>query len=492
MSVPPEQFVRIRDKVNLADLDTRLVVIVGVGSVGSQIAKELAHSGVGRLHFIDGKPMREVNVIRHALPRKYVGQNKAEALTLSLAGEVPTLQPKGLARDIDDDMSDAELDSLLEDADLIVAATDDRRAQRRIGARARVLDVAAVFPGLYEDDGGEVFIQREAELPCFSCWDDFREETLALRGATALNVDTLPVLFLAVELCLGLLDSDSVYFRRLVARERGQPLPLLFRLSVRDELALGTPRVSKRENCPVCGQSRPEAMRRPVSGFPLPAPIRNSDLQPLIVAISICTVFIAVVLIIMTTAGSNKRSSVMPVTTVPHRRLIDTLGIGAVKIGMNPDRVRQVLGRPYRATNRRGYWIGLYRAAGGIFIVYYGQPAIFSHALAPLVARSLITNIHRFRTAQNVGVGDDISAVAQAYKKENRHESAYAADFVEPEYYRQNPEWIFPPEVTAQSQVYEYWLSATGGERLIFSTIPYSRQVAWVGVGTCCIGPPDG
>jgi hypothetical protein len=126
--------------------------------------------------------------------------------------------------------------------------------QRRIGARARELGIPAIFPGLYEDDDGEVFVQRRRNLACFSCWDSFRLETETMRGVTALNVDTLPVLFLAVELSLGLLDINSIYFRRLVAR-RGSLPPVLYRLTVRDELALGTPQVDRRSNCPVCGST---------------------------------------------------------------------------------------------------------------------------------------------------------------------------------------------------------------------------------------------
>lgn len=254
MSTPPEQFARIAGKVDLDELGSKLVVIVGVGSLGSQIAKELAHSGVGHLRFIDGDRLDETNVIRHGLPRRWVGDNKAEALTLFLSGEVPTLEARGLDRDIDDDLTDMQLDDLLGDADLIVAATDDRRAQRRVNACARRLDKASLSPGLYENDGGEVFVQWKADLPCFSCWDEFRSADVTLRAAVALNVDTLPILFLTVELCLGLLDRRSIYFRRLVGRP-GEQVPLLYRLAVRDEVVLGIAALEKRPDCPVCGDS---------------------------------------------------------------------------------------------------------------------------------------------------------------------------------------------------------------------------------------------
>lgn len=252
MSVPPEQFARIAGQINLSELTARLVVVVGIGTVGSQMAKELANSGVGRLCLIDGKQLQEANLARHALSRQYVGMNKAEALTLYLAQEIPTLRVTGLDRHVGDTLTDDELDKLLSGADLIIAATDDREAQRRVGRRALALDIPAIFPGLYENDGGEVFVQSSPHNPCFTCWDAFRRDSAALRGVTALNADTQALVQLAVELCLGVLDGNSVYARRLAPDTGQSRLPQLFVLHFREEVQLDTPDVSWRPNCPGC------------------------------------------------------------------------------------------------------------------------------------------------------------------------------------------------------------------------------------------------
>jgi molybdopterin/thiamine biosynthesis adenylyltransferase len=250
MSVTPGQFNRIASRLDIHLLSTKLVVVVGIGTVGSQIASELANDGVGRLRLIDDDRLEEGNLPRHALTRAYLGMNKAEALTLHLSDEVPTLKAKALPRKVDQSMSDKALDSLLRDADLIVAATDDRDAQRRIARRALALDIPAVLPALYGDSGGEVFVQRSSQHPCFFCWDGFRPQDERLRGVAAINAETLAVLQLAVQLCLGILDRNSEYAEFMVGPPHDRrPFQLFIQ---RRYAALERAPQRRRDECPLC------------------------------------------------------------------------------------------------------------------------------------------------------------------------------------------------------------------------------------------------
>lgn|GEM_PF-6219447 len=284
MSVPPEQFSRIAASVNLGLLDRQLVVIVGVGTVGSQVANELARSGVGRLRLIDGDTLEITNLVRHVLGQQHIGRNKAEALTEYLADELPTLRAEALPRYVDETLNDAELDALLDDAHLVVAATDDREAQRRIGRRALALDIPALFPALYGNRGGEVVVQLGPEFPCFMCWDGFREETERLRAVTALNLDTLDIVQLAGRLCLGILDESSSY-AELLRPERGEPQPQLF---TRNEFALAVRPIQRRVGCPSCSVGpaprRQEASRQqhpqPPTAWPAPEPTPRPSTAP--------------------------------------------------------------------------------------------------------------------------------------------------------------------------------------------------------------------
>jgi molybdopterin/thiamine biosynthesis adenylyltransferase len=248
MSFPPERFARAEGRVNLKLLATRRVVAAGVGSVGSQVAKELANVNVGKMTLIDGKPLKSHHLGRHTLTTEYVGSNKALGMALYFSKEIPALEVHSVPREIDKSMTDDELDALLKDADLIVAATDNRGVQRRIGRRALSLDIPAIFPGLYESNGGEVFVQPGPELPCFLCRDGFRPANETLRGVAATNPDILAIIQLASQLGLAILDRSTDY-RRMLRPERGE-IPQLF---VQNGLTLARRPVPWRPNCPSCG-----------------------------------------------------------------------------------------------------------------------------------------------------------------------------------------------------------------------------------------------
>jgi molybdopterin/thiamine biosynthesis adenylyltransferase len=321
MALPPEQFARIAGRVNLELLATKLVVVVGVGTVGSQVAKELANCGVGRLLFIDDDRLDEHNLVRHALPRDYLGDNKAEALAVYLGIAVPTLRPTALAHKVDEALSDEQVDELLAEADLIVAATDDRESQRRIARRALALDIPAVLPALYGDNGGEVFVQRSPRNPCFFCWDGFRDRDERVRGVRALNADTLGVIQLAVHLCLGILDPNSE-FHRLLATQPGRAGPPQLFIQ-RRFAALGITDVRRRPNCPSCavGPAQGVAVEAPPHGVGVVAPARARAPDwprplgnwPLIIVVGF--VILIIVIFSATTGGSPAGTQTVTSTT---------------------------------------------------------------------------------------------------------------------------------------------------------------------------------
>jgi molybdopterin/thiamine biosynthesis adenylyltransferase len=268
----PEHFARIRDRVDVNRLLGATVVFVGLGAVGGGVAEQLARSGVGTLILIDGDVLDTENIARHVLGDDFVGVNKAEGMAQWLTSAIPSLRVEFIPRYIDETIPNEELDEILRRADIIVAATDERNVQRRIGRRSLALDVPVVFPGIDEaGDRGEIFVSLgRGRSPCFECWDLFRDAGVALRGVGALAVDILPTVDVTVRICLGLLDpgSDFSALLRGLARDR-DPRTLFF---------VGRPGVEGgmfadgrtfrravpdfRENCPACGGA-PAGRRRP-------------------------------------------------------------------------------------------------------------------------------------------------------------------------------------------------------------------------------------
>lgn len=244
----PEYFAR--GSVNFALMQTQVVVIVGAGMVGSQVGEELAKCGIGHLRFIDHDILERPNLSRHALDSDYLGWNKAEAMTVYLGEHVEGLRAEAVPRKVDNTVSNRLLDSWLHDADLIIAATDDRRAQRRTGQRALALGIPSLFPGLYVEGGGEVIVQFDNQLPCFSCWDEFRDDNTQLRGAAASNFLALPVIYTTVRLTIGIIDPQAEDERRLMQAGQGDPPYLVFGLNRFGTLESGFN--TWRPTCPVC------------------------------------------------------------------------------------------------------------------------------------------------------------------------------------------------------------------------------------------------
>ncbi|WP_433775078.1 ThiF family adenylyltransferase [Bacillus wiedmannii] len=68
-------FSRVRHLRNFA---TKHAVIIGVGSIGSTIALELAKAGIGKLTLIDQERLSVGNIVRHTGTLKDIGRNKVD------------------------------------------------------------------------------------------------------------------------------------------------------------------------------------------------------------------------------------------------------------------------------------------------------------------------------------------------------------------------------------------------------------------------------
>lgn len=74
---------------DLLDLRIAKVALIGCGSLGSQVARQLALAGVGTLRLIDPEQMEWANVGRHVLGARSKGRFKATALAEQLQTEFP-------------------------------------------------------------------------------------------------------------------------------------------------------------------------------------------------------------------------------------------------------------------------------------------------------------------------------------------------------------------------------------------------------------------
>lgn len=156
----PTQIVSPRADIftrNAALLETSLlkdrhVAIIGVGSVGSVAALELARAGVGEFTLIDPDTLQIHNLCRHACDLSELGMDKVAAVARRIRRIVPASTVHAYAHDINLDPDKAL--ALLKDAHVILVATDTENSRRLANWVVQTNKTPAVFAGLLERAAG--------------------------------------------------------------------------------------------------------------------------------------------------------------------------------------------------------------------------------------------------------------------------------------------------------------------------------------------------
>lgn len=106
-----------------ASLEHRRVVLVGLGSLGSPVAMQLARAGVGHLTLIDPDTLVGENLGRHALGMDELGKSKAGALRTRLQRDLPTIQVEAYNTYIEVTLNTKP--EILDKADLVIVTSAD-------------------------------------------------------------------------------------------------------------------------------------------------------------------------------------------------------------------------------------------------------------------------------------------------------------------------------------------------------------------------------
>jgi hypothetical protein len=121
LQVMSRDAVHSRDAASAASLADKHVVLVGVGSLGSQVATQLARAGVGHLTLIDPDILNAENLGRHVLGIDDLGRYKVDAMRDRLMRDVPTVAVAAVPSWVELSTSDKALQT----ADLVVVTTAD-------------------------------------------------------------------------------------------------------------------------------------------------------------------------------------------------------------------------------------------------------------------------------------------------------------------------------------------------------------------------------
>ena len=154
----------------LSGLDSKRILIAGVGSIGAPCALEFARSGIGALNLLDGDFVEPGNSVRWPLGTLYAGAAKVAALQHFITANYPFTRVLPFPVDVGSEAYTLQIqDSAEKDIDLIFDATADRGISFLLADRARELNIPYVaISSTHGNWGGTVLAIRPGDTK--GCW----------------------------------------------------------------------------------------------------------------------------------------------------------------------------------------------------------------------------------------------------------------------------------------------------------------------------------
>jgi molybdopterin/thiamine biosynthesis adenylyltransferase len=181
-------------------LQRKAALIVGLGSVGSVLACELARSGVGRFIIGDSERLEWGNVVRHAAGLSDVGRRKTRIVRDLIRDRNPTAEVTEIPSDVSSESIDAYENAVAE-ADVVLCATDTRTSRlicNRLCVRhAKKVIFGGLTAGAY---AGAVFQFRPPDTMCYHCFVTAFPEAAADRETSELDYGGGPDGHLALDI----------------------------------------------------------------------------------------------------------------------------------------------------------------------------------------------------------------------------------------------------------------------------------------------------
>lgn len=167
--IPSKQELYSRSKgiLEINILEKKRVMIVGLGSFGSQIAIELAKAGVGEFALFDFDRVELHNLARHTATTKDLGRLKTDVIEESIKGKNPYAIVHKNPININDylDLMESEVGK----SDLIICATDNNESRFNLSAVLVHQKKVGIFGrAVTRAEGGDVFRYRP-DGPCYCC-----------------------------------------------------------------------------------------------------------------------------------------------------------------------------------------------------------------------------------------------------------------------------------------------------------------------------------
>lgn len=157
------------------------IVISGCGSVGSQVALDLARSGVGGFLLVDNDQLAYHNLCRHQCGISDVGRLKVAAVRDRILEINPNANVE-VAPTIIERVAKDVWDAWLDSETVIVGCADNREADIYANRLSQLFLTPFVSIGLWERAfAGELFWSIPGETPCYYCVFGAKSSNLSFR-----------------------------------------------------------------------------------------------------------------------------------------------------------------------------------------------------------------------------------------------------------------------------------------------------------------------
>ncbi len=209
---------------NREDIEGKTVLILGLGSVGSEVARGLARAGVNSFVLIDGDKIEPDNLCRGIFEVADVGSFKVDAAIRAITSISPASKiirsAENLSLPSKEDRED--LLDVVKGVDLVIATTDDIQAQMLIADLAFEAGRPSLFVGVFAGAlAGEIIWVIPGETACFACATAYRNSFAAQVAGTrdygsgrlvaqpAVTADIMLTVQLGIKTGLSLLLRDG-------------------------------------------------------------------------------------------------------------------------------------------------------------------------------------------------------------------------------------------------------------------------------------------
>jgi molybdopterin/thiamine biosynthesis adenylyltransferase len=172
-------FARIQSLFDIRAFADVNVLVAGCGSGGSSVALQLVMSGIRNFTLLDRDILGPENVIRHVCGRRFIGERKVDAVAEVLRDRNPDVKIK----QIEADLMDRDIASEIEDAHVVVLATDNEPSRYKINEICVRSETPFVVGRVFTRGiGGEAFAYRPRDGGCLACLESVLQRTQFREG----------------------------------------------------------------------------------------------------------------------------------------------------------------------------------------------------------------------------------------------------------------------------------------------------------------------